>query len=849
MSLDDKDLMMTAKFESWKIDLESKENKDMITHYQKLDIDKAKYETLNISELADVFNSVGDKAMNVRNLQGNLITLIGDPGVGKTTAVQRLAWEWAKENSDISKRYKLVFFILVRHVRKESLMDVLSELNLLPDPLSDGIQNLHDLAKDTLFILDGADENDITGDLHRLITGEFYPDSTVLLTARPEAKCFKSLLVLPRVRVTLLGTDDETVHRYMKEAVIPSSDEEWKSFEDNFKEKLPDTSLLKIPLYLCLLCAMFKAHICHDLKCTNLKIPETTTELFNAFLHVIIKRWLTRTNRNQTFSFEKSPLDPNSTVPVDLRTILYFIGKICYKDLIQPTSNYQFTDAKAGEYLLSMQAIKDCGLFNVGISGNHEIFYLKHKQLQEYLAALYLSYEGTKEHSFHELLHSENNKGKFLLEVMRNFKAVQLVQFACGLSGDFLKSLLNIATSQFGILHYVVGSHYFPVIHYEAALFTEHNSGELSGVRADDLPGCIELKKYLQNTPKIEWPKISTFHYEIVQDTDKCLHKLCGLFDKALKSQLLCRLYNLKQMGSGLSVKYEIKKHPESENICFHLDQLQTELLNAVCMPSIQCLRVGRWRRCFVDIPGLLETFPRLSDLVVHADDFIPYCSNLKSDRDMCTSLTSVMLKSFGSYLLPESHVQSLLQQIHLSSLVLFSVNILPALACTEQPLWSHLQRLSLNILSRSDDEWTAICRLLHSSRHSLIQCDLQRMAFSEHLLPLTEERLKSLKHLQELSLLVSPNGHSYYLCDTLQRVLPYLKTLHTLAVSYFCVRDRVEMLVKTVCDYTNIRTLTLLTPDYKDRELPQQWHEKLTQHGVKIEYKKFDHITYLRHY
>ena len=848
VSLDDKDLMMTANFESWEIDLASKENKDMIRHYKKLDSDKAVYKTLNISELGDVFKSVGDKAMNARNLQGNLITLIGDPGVGKTTAVQRLAWEWVKENSDISNRYKLVFFILVRHVRKDSLEDVLSELNLLPNPLSDGTQNLHDFAKDTLFILDGADENDITCDLHRLITGDLYPESTVLLTARPEATYLKSFPVLPRVKVTLVGTDGKTVDRYMREAVSPSSDEEWKSFEDYYKEKLPDTSLLKIPLYLCLLCAVFKAHIARGLKCTNSIIPETTTELFNAFLHVIIKRWLARINMNQTVSFEKSPLDPNSTVPVGHKTILYFIGKLCFKDLIQPTSNYQFTDAQAGECFLDIQDIKDCGLFNMGISGKHEIFYLKHKQLQEYLAALYLSSEGTKECSFHELLHSENNKGHFLFEVMSGFNAVKLVQFACGLSGDFLKSLLNIATSQFGIHHYKWYSHNFPDIHYEAALFIEHNSGELSDVRADDLPGFIELKKYLLDAPIT---RTLTFHGEHeVLSTDKCLHKLCGLFDKALKLQLLSRLYDLKQVGSGLSVKYEIEQHSGPEKMCFQLDQLQTELLNAVCMPSIQCLRVGKWRRCFVDIPGLLETFPHLSELLIYANDFIPYCSNLKSDRGMCTSLTSVTLKGyrFISGTLPESHVQSLLQQTQLSSLVLFSVNILPVLACTTQPLWSHLQQLSLNVHSTSDDDWTAICRLLHSSRHSLTQCDLQRLRFAEHLLPLTEETLKSLTQLQELSLLVFPNGQSYNLCDTLQRVLPYIKTLHTLAVAYSHVCDRLETLVETVCEYTNIRTLTLLTPD-KGRELPQQWHEKLTQHGVKIEYKKFDHLLYFHLY
>ena len=425
MSLDDSKLMMRAKFESWEIDLESKENKDMIRYKQKLDANKAVYKCLNISELGDLFNSVGDLGMNVSNLQGKLITLVGDPGVGKTTAAQRLAWVWVSGKSYISQRFKLVFFIPVRLVKHNSLIDVLSNLKLLPE--SDGIQDLGDISKHTLFILDGADENDLTGDLCCLITGELYPESTALLTARPEAKCFKSFPVLPRVKVTLQGTDDETVHTYMREAVSPASDEEWKSFQDNYQENMSDTSLLNIPLYLCILCALFKDHIARGLKCTNLKIPESSTELFNTFLHVIITRWLPRTNRNEKVNFEKSPLDPHSTIPGDIKTLLYFIGKLCYKDLTQPKSNYQFTDTEARECLLDMEIIKDCGLFNVGISDKQETFYLKHKQLQEYLAALYLSYEGTKEPIFHELLYSEKNKGQSLFDITCKVNAVRLV--------------------------------------------------------------------------------------------------------------------------------------------------------------------------------------------------------------------------------------------------------------------------------------------------------------------------------------------------------------------------------------------------------------------------------------
>ena len=84
-----------------------------------------------------------------------------------------------------------------------------------------------------------------------------------------------------------------------------------------------------------------------------------------------------------------------------------------------------------------MQIVKDCGLFNMGKLGHDEILYLKHKQLQDYLAALYLSHESTKEHTFHELFYHGKNKVKILCGLMCVFNIVQIVQFASVLSGDF----------------------------------------------------------------------------------------------------------------------------------------------------------------------------------------------------------------------------------------------------------------------------------------------------------------------------------------------------------------------------------------------------------------------------
>ena len=173
---------------------------------------------------------------------------------------------------------------------------------------------------------------------------------------------------------------------------------------------------------------------------------------------------------------------------------------------------------------------------------------------------------------------------------------------------------------------------------------------------------------------------------------DKSLRKLCGLFDKTLALQLLSRFYdiNLKPMGSEKNVNYDIEGYPRSV-LLLSLDQLQTELLNVVCITGVQAVKSDA--ECvYVDIPGLLETFPHLHKLQLSNGDYFPYCGNLKSDRDMCISINHVSLKTIVlcESTLPKSHVHCLLQLSQLSHLALHWMHILPILACSTEPLWPH---------------------------------------------------------------------------------------------------------------------------------------------------------------
>ena len=848
--LDDDNLMMKPRFTAKEVDLKSRRNKDMIRFQQKLDTENVEYKSLDIPELEGVFKSLGFVDKEIANLQSRLITLVGDPGTGKTTAAQRFAWKWAKGTGCLPAMYKLVFFVPVRHLRRGSLMEELSHLTLLPGQFTGGFEGLSAHSKDILFILDGADEGEITSEMHNLITGEIFAESTVLITARQEAKCFNFSSVIPKVKITLLGTDGETVHRYMKEVVSPSSEEEWNLFEENYKEKIQDISLLHVPLYLMLVCTIFKAHIAKGLK---LRVPESATELFNGFLHVILMRWMARSSSNKEshISFNKSPLGPDSTLPAHMKRCLYFIGKLCYMDLTQPTSTYEFRDSQANECLLDMQDIKDSGLFTVGNAGSHEVFLLKHKQFQEYLAALYLSFEGTKTPLFHDLLYDERNKGQCLAVVMRNSKLIKIVEFACGLSAQFLKSLLGGTASQFCVMKNGDGQ---IDIYYEAALFTEQHPGDLSSISEKNLEGFSELQHYLctseQTTVDYEDFNflLADMHYaEKLGFYQKCLQKLIPLFDTHLSLQLLSKCYNIiltpgtiKHSTIDQLCKRSVTSDPVMSPVSLvslHLDQLETELLGAVCIPGVQevDLSVGT---AYVDLPGLLSTFPHLTQLDVTGLEFIPYQSLPESDRKISTTLTHVSLRGQHTHL-PQAHIQCLLKQDGLTHLTLLNVCILPALSYTQvhPSLWSHLKYLKLwdDCSEHPSLAGSAICRLLISSCDTLEECSLKIQGVAEDLVWEIADGLKSLVRLQGLRLQVMLCDDSDVTGGLLISVLPHLTSLNSLDVENDSVQQCLTALMDSLCTHSHMR-LFAVRGGYD--KFPLELKHKLESKGIEVAFR-----------
>ena len=807
MSLNDEQIIMKPEFTAHEIDLERTDQ------YKISPFTKPQYKEVQISELEDVFKCLGIVDQDVPDLKSNLIILTGQPGVGKTTAAQRLAWMWAKGLGAL-QMYKFVFFIKIIDVdaRDVSLVQVLSHLKLLPGQVTEGFhQRLSFCAKDILFIVDGADENKIAPELLNLITGKCFQESTVLVTARSWAKCFQSLSVLPRAKVTLLGYDKETVQRYMKEAVSPSSDEEWKSFEDSYKNKFYVRSLMHIPLYLTLVCEVLKPHIT---ECLKLKVPESATEMFNTFLKVIIKRWLAKSSVLTDIRFTMSPLDSESSVPAHIKQCLYHIGKLCYTDLIAPRSQYEFTERTASEYLLDIQQIKNCGLFVLSkLDSEKIVFHVQSKQLQEYLAALYLSFEGVEEHKFNRLLYS--NKAQCLVVVMHNSKLIKVVQFACGLSAKFFRSLLNVAALEFCVMKNMWNQ---TNIYYEAGLFTERHGGDLSGACVHNLDGFDGLKYYLFKAKQkcVELSEFDLLISHLGPDQtfgifEKCLQQLIKLFDTQLAVDLLSRLYNiiLTPVTSDGSTVYQLQgvtsgkippfsESPDPKNsasatsgsvffpgsdINLSLDQLQTELMGTVCIPAVHRVNVHA-RDVYVDLPALVGIFPNLKELCIKVTNYKPYQSSEKPCQGISTSLTSVKLINQSAITtLPQTQVESLLKQSGLTRLLLFNVSILPALSDTHfnQSLWSHLELLKVKEECVDLQRCRALCKLLEFSCSTLKVCDLVLDGVNRQSLDTIKQWLKALHMLEDLTLAITLCDGSDVTDEVLESVLPHIKSIHSL--------------------------------------------------------------------
>ena len=826
------------------------------------------YKNIVDNDLHDILSHVShlERKSVLTDLQPNLVELLGVAGTGKTTAVKKLTYTWATDGNQLLKNYDLIFLIPFRDVTTDKLMDIVCDMRLLPKSEKKSFGHFlqrSEQARKVLFILDGVDENDLheDTDLFNLVTGRLFPNVTVLITSRPEGKSLGIIDKKPRLKVTLHGVDKASVDRMLEDAVKGSSEEEKEKFKQRYNEKLSDKSLLFIPLYLTLLCFVFKEDIAKGIKCVNLKIPETMTRLFNTIMHVIVRRWLRkRKHNNVTITFSDSPLEMESTVPSEIKRILCSIGRVCYEGLL--ANKYQFSDQNAKKYHLDMEDIKQSGLFTVGRDGSSEIFFTKHKQLQEYLAALYLACEGIKERHFHEIVHKEENREKGLIEVMKDCNMVKLTQFACGLSGDFLESVLDVATSSFRILRSAGMDGYIDGvdIEYAAILFTERNGCDLSAVDKQTLEGYDALTKYVceAKIAKTRSVQFSLHNFD-------CLKNMIRALDARVCANLLSRFYGLKLrlpdfgQSTGLAAQGDVCNCVCDDSVVrLSLDETQACLLSKVQIHNFTTVTTHSVKIRYVDVIGLLNTFPDVTKLCIFGDRCFYQSIAGKLHCGTNTKLKCVEILFTEKSDMPICHIHSLLKLASLTTLKLNGVkNILTYLSehfNEEEYLWNGLQHLNLGCDIHTCTEISGLCALLEANSAALLSCKIDIFVPEDSQTHMTES-FKSLSQLQELKLYASRKPD--YLAHVLAECLPALSNLHTLEIrDLYLTSDVLTPLAQGIKTLVNLKSFTLTTWGDDERDytiqlaieclpcLPQIKELNLKTHHEKIDHQTLAQLT-----
>ena len=246
------------------------------------------------------------------------IVILGDAGMGKTTACKKLAIEFGRRHEDFEINIKGVHFLLFVRCRELSgnFFEKVAEL-LLGRPCDSTerdqlIRLLCSNAKNVLFVIDGLDEipdNNMNSELEDLLNGKLIRGCRIIATTRPKGLKSRQSFFHSQFKIQKFKDADvsEYVGRYFSKSKSCLARELTKVVLDKENQFLVNLSLT--PLNLSLLCLLWEDN--------QGVLPETLSELYTKLFRCLTKRFIAK----KRLSCQES--DINSTVLFVLKQLAY----------------------------------------------------------------------------------------------------------------------------------------------------------------------------------------------------------------------------------------------------------------------------------------------------------------------------------------------------------------------------------------------------------------------------------------------------------------------------------------------------------------------------------------------
>ncbi|XP_071805744.1 NLR family CARD domain-containing protein 4-like [Asterias amurensis] len=322
-----------------------------------------------------------DEVFTLKTREGNLINRTifeGKAGLGKSTLISKIVYDWANGLSEALKKYKLLFSLKMHALEETSdfIKAIFNQL-LAEDTVvnkTDLQSYIHANPENVLILLDGFDEFMTTtldtskfGSVLKIVSSKMLCDCCVVVTTRPSQYHTLRTELIPDTmnRVKVLGFRKEDVEKYVKQ-VYPNELEKAKKLLQKIQSSEILSELVKSPMLLLMLCALWLE---------SSLLPATLFLLYKDALNYLFGR------KGKKFITEK-----------EISQIVNEIGKIALDGLLSKIQKLSFAEKLFEKGALDPAL--EAGILNSqkvsrGVEQQNSIQFL-HKTMQELCAGLYL---------------------------------------------------------------------------------------------------------------------------------------------------------------------------------------------------------------------------------------------------------------------------------------------------------------------------------------------------------------------------------------------------------------------------------------------------------------------------